>query len=180
MDVFILAAKSALAVMLLVAGGAKLADVPGFAGTVRLFIPRRVSGQMREGIAVGIASIELLAGAVSLSAPGWSWVNVAVLALGCVFVAVSLVGYALYRGRSCRCFGALSRRKFDLVAILRSAVIAGLAAIAVLRVRPADIHLNAAEHALLLVVAVVLVAASFTAARALAVSHDAHPEWAGR
>jgi hypothetical protein len=74
----------------------------------------------------------------------------------------------------------LSRRKFDLVAILRSTVIAGLAAIAVLHVRPADIHLNAAEHALLLVVAAVLVAASFTAARALAVSHDAHPEWAGQ
>jgi hypothetical protein len=41
MDVSVLAAKSAVALVLLVAGGAKMADVAGFAATVRLFMPRR-------------------------------------------------------------------------------------------------------------------------------------------
>jgi len=35
----ILAVKSALAMVLLVAGGAKLADLGGFTATVRMFVP---------------------------------------------------------------------------------------------------------------------------------------------
>jgi hypothetical protein len=39
MSVIVLAAKAAVAVLLLMAGGAKLADLAGFASTVRLFLP---------------------------------------------------------------------------------------------------------------------------------------------
>lgn len=178
MDVLVLGAKSLLAVMLLVAGGAKLADLTGFAGSVRLFIPRRIPGEVREGMALGVALTELLIGAVSLSSPTIRWLNPVVFALGCVFVAVSGLGYAFHRGRSCRCFGALSRRKFDVAGILRSTAIAALAAVAMLNVRPGSIQVGATARILLLAAAALLAAASFTAARALAVSRDAQPRLA--
>jgi hypothetical protein len=178
MDVLVLAAKSALAVMLLAAGGAKLADLDAFAGTVRLFIPRRIPSQIREDMAVGVALAELLIGALSLAIPTIRWLNPVVFALGCIFVAVSGIGYAFHRGRSCRCFGGLSRRKFDVPGIIRSVAIAALAAVAMLNVRPLAIHIDTAARILLLAAAALLAAASFTAAKALAVSRDAQPRLA--
>lgn len=178
MPMIALAAKSALAVMLLVAGGAKLADLDGFAGTVRLFIPRRGPRWIREQAAPGVAVTELVAGAVSLSAPGLHWVNLAVFALGIVFVAISAIGYARYRGRSCRCFGALSRRKFDWPGIFRSIAIAAVAAVGTAHIPPGSVRISVITQILLLAVAALLAAVAFTAARALAVSRDAQPRLA--
>lgn len=179
MQLAALGAKAALAVMLLVAGGAKLADLPGFAATARLFLPRRVR-PAQLGVARGVAVVELALGAASLSWPAAAWLNQAVLAAGCGFTAVAAVGYTFHRGRSCRCFGALSRRRFDLAGILRSLVIVATAVLATARVTPPAVALGAAARVLLLVASVLLAAASYAAARALAASRDAQPRLAPR
>jgi hypothetical protein len=178
MDVLILAAKAALAALLVTAAGAKLADLAGFASAVRLFAPRRAAGSVLRAVALGIAFAELGLGAASLSSPAVTWLNPAVFAVGCAFVAVSAVGYAFHRGRSCRCFGALSQRKFDAAGVARSVVIAAVAAIAMSPVQPTFIQLALAARLLLLATALLLALAAFTAARALAMSREAQPRLA--
>jgi hypothetical protein len=172
-DVLTLSAKSALAVMLLVAGAAKLADLPSFTATVRLFVPYRAPAAVVRGTTLGIAVVELALGAASLSSPAAAWLNAVIVVLAAAFVAVSAFGYAFYRGRSCRCFGALSRRKFDVTAIFRSAVITAVAVAAMSGVRPASVQVGAAARVLLLAAACVLALAAFTAAEALAVGREA-------
>ncbi len=173
MSAAILGAKALLAVMLVVAGAAKLADLSGFAGTVRLFLPPAVAARPWSAGAAGrtaaaVAGGELLLGAASLSSPGVAWLNAAVLGLACSFVVASGVGYAFHRGRSCRCFGALSQRRFDLAGIGRSVVIAGMAAVAVLAVPGSLTRLTLADRGLLLCAAALLACLAFTAARCLA------------
>ncbi len=178
MSAAILGAKAALAVMLVVAGAAKLADMNGFAATVRLFLPPGVAAQRwRLQAAVAVAAVvaagELLLGGASLTTPAVAWLNLAVLAVASSFVVVSGVGYAFHRGRSCRCFGALSQRTFDLLGIGRAVVIAGLAALAVPAVPGSVIKLTLADQGLLLAAAVVLGCLAFTAARCLAITSQA-------
>jgi hypothetical protein len=176
----VLGAKAVLAVMLLVAGGAKLADLDGFAASVRLFAPRRMAGSMSAApvlrtVALALALGELMLGGASLTFPALGWLNPAVLLVGCAFVGVSGAGYAFHRGRSCRCFGALSQRRFDLAGIGRAVVVAALAALATVAVSPSSIRLGVADHALLLAASCLLTFVAFTAARALAASRDALP-----
>ncbi|HEY3907527.1 MAG TPA: MauE/DoxX family redox-associated membrane protein [Streptosporangiaceae bacterium] len=126
--VAVLSCKAVIAVLLLAAGGAKLADLSGFASTVRLFLPRPArarSPQLAAGIAVG----ELAAGAVSLSVPQARWPSLVVLAVCVAFALTWSVGYVRHRGRSCRCFGALSAREFDQAGVVRAGVLV-LAALA--------------------------------------------------
>jgi hypothetical protein len=176
LDVLVLAIKAGLALTLLTAGSAKLADVNSFAATVRLFVPRRVPGFATRGIAGGTGLAELLIGSASFSFPSIAWVNVVVLVAGCVFVAVSGVGYLFHRGVTCRCFGRLSRRSFDAPALARSLGIAGLAAfVAVSTVSPGAVDLTAVAHLLLLATAALLVASTFTAARALGAVAEVQP-----
>lgn len=144
--VAVLSCKAVIAVLLLAAGGAKLADLPGFAGTVRLFVPRSSgaasldwqtqavrsadgSPQIALRLATGIAAGELAVGAVSLSVPQARWPNLIVLASCVAFLVTWSIGYGRHRGRSCRCFGALSARGFDRAGIVRAAVLV-LAALA--------------------------------------------------
>src|SRR5208282_5782561 len=54
----ILAAKAAVAVVLLASGGAKLADLTGFAGTIRLFTPARAL-PLTLAAAVAISATEV-------------------------------------------------------------------------------------------------------------------------
>jgi methylamine utilization protein MauE len=175
MEVLVLGAKSAVAALLLVAGGAKLADLASFASAVRLFAPRRASWAVLRAAALGIALAELALGAASLSSPAAAWPNRVAFAAGCAFVAVSGVGYAFHRGRSCRCFGALSQRKFDAAGIARSAVVAVVAAAAMAPVQPSSVQLTAAARLALLGAAALLAFVAFTAARALAVSRESRP-----
>ena len=188
MPVAVLGAKALLAVMLLVAGGAKLADPDSFAVSVRLFLPRRHrSGSPSEAaglltsqasarrIAWAVALAELGLGGASLAAPA-SWpLNLAVLAAACCFAAVSGIGFAFHRGRSCRCFGALSGRKFDLAGLARAGAVAALAGGAAVPVTPAAVALTPAGHGLLLAGSAFIAFIAFTAARSLAVSRDALP-----
>jgi hypothetical protein len=176
-----LGAKAALAVMLLIAGGAKLADLAGFAASVRLFAPRRLarsapSAAAARRVALAVALGELALGGASLSSPELGWLNPVVLAVGCAFVAVSGTGYAFHRGRSCRCFGALSQRRFDLAGVGRAVAVAALAAVATTAVPPpSSVRLGLADRGLLLAATCLLAFVAFTAARALAASRDALP-----
>jgi hypothetical protein len=186
--VAVLGAKALLAVMLLVAGGAKLADLDSFAASVRLFLPRRhrsgsspgaasllTSQALARRIASAVALAELGLGGASLAAPAVWPLNLAVLATACCFAAVSGIGFAVHRGRSCRCFGALSRRKFDRAALARAGALAALAGGAAVPVTPAAVALTPAGHGLLLAGSAFIAFVAFTAARSLAVSRDALP-----
>jgi hypothetical protein len=175
-DVLVLCAKTALACLLIVAGGAKLSDPASFASTVRLFIPFRVAWPVLSAIAVGVSLGELAAGLASLTFPAITALNALVFALACAFVAVSAVGYAFHRGRSCRCLGALSQRKFDAAGILRSAVVAGIAAVALARVGAPALRVDATARVLLLAAGGLLALAAFTAARARGAGRDPAPE----
>jgi hypothetical protein len=175
-DVLILCAKTAVACLLIVAGGAKLSDPASFASTVRLFIPFRVAWPLLSAIAVGVSLGELAAGLASLTLPAITALNALVFAVACAFVAVSALGYAFHRGRSCRCFGALSQRKFDAAGLLRSVVIAGIAAVALAHVGAAALRLDPAARMLLLAAAGLLAVAAFTAARARGPGREPEPE----
>jgi len=175
-DVLILCAKTTVACLLIVAGGAKLSDPASFASTVRLFIPFRVAWPLLSAIAVGVSLGELAVGLASLTLPAITVVNALVFAVACAFVAVSAVGYAFHRGRSCRCFGALSQRKFDAPGLLRSVVTAGIAAVALAHVGAPALQLDATARVLLLAAAGLLAVAAFTAARARGTGSEPEPE----
>jgi hypothetical protein len=176
--VLVLAAKAAVAAALLASGGAKLADLVGFAATIRLFVPARAPARLAAShyAAVTIAAAELLAGAVSLCWPSLAWVNLAVLALSCSFAVVAGFGYARHRGQPCHCFGALTRRGFGLASLLRAAAILTAAGIACVSLRPApQLHFALPFHLLLLAGAVLMAAAASAAGKALLMQ----PESAG-
>jgi hypothetical protein len=177
MDAAFLGTKAALAVLLLVAGGAKLADLAGFTAAVALFAPAAVPRRLLRAAALAVVLAELALGGASLAAPSWRWVNLAVLILGGGFVAVSVAGYRKHQGRSCRCFGALSLRRFDAAGIARAALITAAAAIAAGPVRGAPVQLGLAAQLLLLFSAALAALAACTAARALAAARDARLGW---
>jgi len=177
MDLIFLGAKAGLAVLLLVAGGAKVADLPGFTAAVALFAPSRLPRRLLRAAALALATTELALGGASLAAPSAGWLNLAVLALGCGFVAVSGAGYALHRDRSCRCFGALSQRRFDAAAIARAVVIAALDVLAAQPARAASVQLGLTARLLLLGCAAIVSVAAYTAARAIAAARDAQIGW---
>jgi hypothetical protein len=168
----VLAAKAAIAVVLLASGGAKFADIAGFAATFRLFVPSRAVARLSPALpvaAITVAAAELVAGGVSLCWPAAGWVNPAVLMLSCGFAAVAGAGYARHRGRPCHCFGALSRRGFSASTLRQALAVAAAAVLACQRVKPAaQLQFGAGMHVLLLAAAGLLVLAVFTAAKALA------------
>jgi hypothetical protein len=178
----ILGAKVGLAVMLLIAGGGKLADLDGFAASVRLFAPpgwaARPAVARRAALAVTIG--ELALGGASLAWPETGWLNLAVLAACCGFAAVSAVGYEFHRGRSCRCFGPLSRRRFDRAGLARSAAVAAVAGFAAgglgaAAVSPSAVALSPAGRLLLIGGAALIAFVTRAAARSLAAARAALP-----
>jgi hypothetical protein len=175
-DALVLATKSGLALMLVVAGSAKLAGVSSFAATVKLFIPIQGSPRMMERIAVGIVTFELFLGGASLAFPSVAAINLLVLATGCAFLSVSSLGYVRHRGKSCLCFGQLSNRVFDAAGVMRSLVILGLAAgVVAIAVSRSSIQLATGDHVLLLGGAAVVAVATYTAARGAAMTNEAEP-----
>jgi hypothetical protein len=167
MNTLALTAKAVVAVMLLVAGGAKLADVAGFAVAVRLLVPLRLPVAAGRALALAVAVAEVAVGLASLSSPATGWLNVIVLGFACGFVGAAVAGYAFHRGHSCRCFGALSRRRFDARGIARAAAIAGAAALATAGPPRAMVTISAADRVLLLLTAALTAVAAFSAGRAL-------------
>lgn len=158
----VLACKASIAVLLIAAGGAKLADLPGFAATTGLFVP----GHARAVAAV-IAAGEVVAGAASLSLPAVGWVNPVVLAICCCFVVVSAVGYVRHAGRPCRCFGALTRRGFTPAGIARAAGLTLAAVAATASVPQVAIKLSLLTRLGLLGGGALVAMAAFSAATAV-------------
>lgn len=175
LQLIVLGCKASIAVLLLTAGGAKVADRAGFAGTVRMFLPgpaRRVPAPAAV-LAFVIAAGELAAGAASLAMPGVGWLNPAVLVICGGFVVVWTVGYWRHGGRPCRCFGALSRRGFTVAGIGRAAGFALAAALATATVPAAAIQLSGLTRLGLLGGAVLVAAAAFSAAAAAGAKREA-------
>ena len=186
MYIIALTAKLALALTLIAAGSAKLADPGAFASTVWLFVPRGwteypptparavpARAVPAKTLAWIIAAGELAVGCASLAAPGAVWVNWVVLGMGAAFIAVSVVGYARHRDRSCNCFGGLSRRRFDRRGIARSLLIGAGGVVATLPVPAAAIRLSAVDASLLLAAAALAGCATFAAAKAVAAVSNA-------
>jgi hypothetical protein len=168
-----LTAKVAIAVLLVAAGGAKLADLKGFAGTVRLFWSASFAVGARA-IAAMIACTEIAVGTASLSSPLAGWVNYAVLGLCCAFVVVSAVGYFAYPGRACRCFGALTGLSFDGASVARAGLLAiAAAAAALLPVGPSLLRLGTLGRLGLVAGAALIAWCAFTAAAAIGAGRDA-------
>jgi Methylamine utilisation protein MauE len=166
-----LGAKAALAVVLLVAGSAKLAGLEGFAEAIRLFLPGRLPRLALTALPIAAALIaagELLTGLVSLCWPALGWVNVGVLILAGGFTAVAGVGYARRRGQPCNCFGALTRRGFGPRTLVQAVVITAVAWLAARPAGPARVQIGLSAHLLLLAGAGVTAVAAYTAASALA------------
>lgn len=161
------ACKAAVAVLLVAAGGAKLADLPGFAASVRLFWPGRLAAVPLDAVAAGLAGGEVAVGAASLCCPQAGWLNLVVLSVGGGFVAVAAVGYARHPGRPCRCFGSLSGRGFGPAGIGRAALVAACAATATLPVRQSALQLGPAGRLALLAGALLVAAAAYSAAAAI-------------
>jgi len=172
MNVLAFCAKATFAVILIIAGGAKLADLTGFAAVFRLFIAMRLPTPVYAYLARGTALAEVFLGCVSLSFPAVKLVNLIALTAGCAFVVVSVTGFAFHRGRSCNCFGVLSRIKFDARGVFRSLILAAFAVLAVIGASPSAARLCATSQLLLLATGAVLSAVSFTAAKALAVHQE--------
>jgi hypothetical protein len=167
-EVAVLGCKASIAVMLIAAGGAKLADLPGFADTARLFVPRGLrASQLPARLALGVACGEVIAGALSLALPATSWLNLAVLVICCGFLAVWTIGYARHRGRACSCFGALSRRGFTAAGIVRAACLVAAAAAATTGVPALAIRLSPANRLGLTACGALVAAAAFSAAAAV-------------
>jgi len=172
-EVAVLGCKASIAVTLIAAGGAKLADLPGFAATTRLFVPRALrAGQVPAVLAAGIAGTEIIAGVVSLSLPAIGWLNLAMLGICCCFLAVSTVGYSRHRGRACRCFGALSRRGFTAAGIARAACLVAAAVAATASVPAIAIRLSPATRLGLMACGALVAAAAFSAAAAVGANHE--------
>ena len=118
-------------------------------------------------------------GLASLTLPAITALNALVFAIACTFVAVSATGYAFHRGRSCRCFGRCPSGD-STRGVLRSAVIAGIAAVAPAHVGAAALQLGATARTLLFAAAAILAVAAFTAARVRGVRSEPEPEVAAQ
>lgn len=180
-DVFlqlaVLGCKASIAVLLLAAGGAKLADRAGFAATVRLFVPGRLlrAQGISSVLAWMIAAGEMLTGVVSLSLPAVGWLNPAVLAICCCFLVVWTVGYARHPDRPCRCLGALSQRGFTLAGIGRAAGLTLAATAATASVPQVATQLSVLTRLGLLAGGVLVATAAFSAAAAAGAKRE--PGW---
>ncbi|HET8851681.1 MAG TPA: MauE/DoxX family redox-associated membrane protein [Ktedonobacteraceae bacterium] len=124
-----LSARSFLAIVLIVAGAAKLADKANFSATLaRLGVS---SHQETRSILALLLPISELALGLFVASGLWSGLaNVAVLLVMLGFDGVTL--YAIRRApdTTCRCFGALSDTPFNQKTLLRNAVLTALAVIA--------------------------------------------------
>ena len=167
MGLLVLAAKAAVASVLLVGGGAKLADLAGFAAAVRLLMPSRLPAGAARAAAPAVALAEAGLGAASLAAPAAGWLNPIVFMLACGFAGVSGFGYARHRGRACHCFGALSSQRFDARGLARSAAVTAAAGAGLAPVPPLVTELSSGQQALLFLAGLLVALGAFSAARAL-------------
>jgi uncharacterized membrane protein YphA (DoxX/SURF4 family) len=119
-ELIMLAVRAFLAVMLIVAGVAKLTDRTGFALTlVRLGVSTR-RGQLERTIALFVPLIELSLGLLLITGLWPITMDALVLILMIGFTGV--IAFALRKapGATCRCFGALNSAHFSPKLLLRN------------------------------------------------------------
>ena len=124
MDLVLLLARIALAAVFVVAGVAKLADLPGSRKAVRDFgVPERLAPAF--GLLLPIAELMAAAALLPVSTARWG----ALLALALLLVFIAGIGYNLARGRTpdCHCFGQIHSAPAGWPTIARNA---GLAVVA--------------------------------------------------
>lgn len=119
------AARGVLAVVLVVAGAAKLAARPSPGEVAELGVP----GGLAPLVAVGLAPAEIVVGAL-VSFVGGIWPVTLALALLLVFTGVAATALARGVRVPCRCFGALDRAPLGPPTLVRDAVLVGLALLA--------------------------------------------------
>lgn len=125
MDVVLLLARLVLAGVFLVAGIAKLADLPGSRQAVRDFgVPEPLSAPLGTLLPLGESVVAL---ALLISPFAW-WGALGALALLLVFVAG--IAYNLSRGRQpeCHCFGQLHSEPVGWPTLIRNLVLSAVAA----------------------------------------------------
>src|SRR4051794_17357546 len=120
MDAAVLVARLLLAGVFIVAGVGKLADLPGFTGTLRGF---GVDGRLARIGAVALPIAELATAAALLVQPWAIWGAAA--ALGLLLAFTGAIVNALARGDApdCGCFGALQSAAVSRRQVVRNAVL---------------------------------------------------------
>ena len=149
----ILMSRASLAAVLVAAGAAKLADVRGFATTLRgLGMPAKQDSLIRA-IAFIIPLVELVLGIALISGLWPAIINAMVLVLYCGFTLVVI--YALRRkvNVACRCFGMLSDSQFSSKGLARSLLLTLLAVIVFWGGRTYSLQFDGPPIAVLLLVA---------------------------
>lgn len=113
LDAFILFLKVFLATVLVAAGAAKFADLPGFITTlIGLGVPSHRDFLLR-GIGFTVPLLEVTLGIMLVVGVWPEVINLLTLGLTLFFTAITTI--ALVRGFqvTCRCFGALSESQFN-------------------------------------------------------------------
>jgi thiol-disulfide isomerase/thioredoxin len=125
MDVALLLSRLVLAVVFLVAGGAKLADRRGSIQAMRDFgVPERLA--MPAGIALPLTEIAVAILLVPTATARWG----ALGALALLLAFVAGIGYNLARGNQpdCHCFGQLHSEPAGLPTLARNGILSAVAA----------------------------------------------------
>jgi peroxiredoxin/uncharacterized membrane protein YphA (DoxX/SURF4 family) len=124
MSIVVLLARILLAVVFLVAGFAKLADLPGSQKAIRDFgVPASLANPF--GLLLPLAEI-VVALALILTISAW-WAAIGALLLLLLFVAG--ISYNLAQGRTpdCHCFGQLHSAPVGWPTLIRNAILAAIA-----------------------------------------------------
>lgn len=124
MDIAVLLTRLGLALVFLIAGGAKLADLAGSRRSLQDFgVPTRLTPVM--GVALPLLELAL---AVGLLPAGTAWfAAIGMLALLAAFIAAIAVNLARGQRPDCHCFGQLYSQPIGSDTLIRNGILAALA-----------------------------------------------------
>jgi hypothetical protein len=127
MSIFAALLRDTLAMVLVLAAGAKLADVAGFGRTLAGLGLHQVTTQGRQAIALLFIMTEGGLGLLTVAQAAVPVVNLLNVAMTFLFTAAT--AWAVARGiqTHCRCFGALSGTTFSRQGLVRAALLLGIA-----------------------------------------------------
>lgn len=171
LQIAVLLLRASLAIILLAAGAAKLADTRNFSTTlIELGVPTRRPLLIRK-IALFVPLVEVGLGMAIVSDLWPTIVDGAVLALMGSFSAVVIIALRKKLKVTCRCFGALSDSQFSSKGLIRSVGLTMAALAVIWGGRTVSPQQNASPGmvALLMVGCLLFALASAQAARTLAV-----------
>ncbi|HEV7235391.1 MAG TPA: MauE/DoxX family redox-associated membrane protein [Ktedonobacteraceae bacterium] len=129
LQVIVLLIRALLAVVLVAAGAAKLADTRSFAATLRGLKVPLGRGFLLRGLALGLPLVEVGAG-IAVVTGFWSTIiNGIVLVLMGSFSIVVVIALSMKLNVACRCFGTLSDSQFSPKGLVRSLLLTILAGV---------------------------------------------------